>query len=123
MMRETLAGITSAHGASFDLKFEENAAVTYNDPKLVEETLPVLRRVLGDAKVTTPRPQMGAEDFAYYQKVVPGFFYFLGVGNTAKGVTAMIHTPEFDIDEDALVVGVTVMSDVVLDFLERRAGE
>ena len=66
---------------------------------------------------------MGAEDFSYYQHEVPGFFYFLGVGNKAKGVTAMIHTPEFDVDEESLVVGVNLMSNVLLDYLERHAGE
>lgn len=121
MMRETLAGITSAYGASFDLKIEETTLVTYNDPKLVEETLPTIRRILGDANVTVPKPQMGAEDFSYYQKLVPGFFYFLGVGNKAKGITAMIHTPDFDVDEDALVVGVKVMTNVLLDYLDRHA--
>lgn len=121
LMRETLAGVTSAYGASFEMQYEEGAAVTFNDPKLVEETLPVMRRVMGEANVVTRRPQMGAEDFSYYQRVVPGFFYFLGVGNRAKGITAMIHTPEFDVDEESLVIGTRLMSNVLLDYLERRA--
>ena len=58
---------------------------------------------------------------ATFQQVVPGFFYFLGVGNKAKGITAMIHTPEFDVDEDSLVIGVKVMSNVLLDYLERNS--
>ena len=63
---------------------------------------------------------MGAEDFSRYQQVIPGFFYFLGVGNKSKGITAMIHTPEFDADEDSLVIGVRVMSNVLLDYLDRQ---
>jgi amidohydrolase len=123
MMRETLAGITSAYGAKFEMEFTEGAAVTYNDPKLVEETLPAIRRVVGDTNVITPRPQMGAEDFAYFQKVIPGFYYFLGVGNRTKGITAMIHTPEFDVDEESLVIGVKVMSNVLTDHLNRHGGK
>jgi amidohydrolase len=122
MMRETLAGVTAAYGAKFELEFDKPNPVTYNDPKLVEETLPVIRRVMGEKNVFSPKPQMGAEDFSYFQKVVPGFFYFLGVGNKAKGITAMIHTPEFDVDEEALVIGVKVMSNVLLDYLDRHAG-
>jgi amidohydrolase len=121
MMRETLAGVTSAYGASFELEYREGAAVTFNEPSLVEETLPAMRRAVGEANVVNPRPQMGAEDFSYFQRVVPGFFYFLGVRNEAKGVTAMIHTPEFDIDEESLVVGVRVMATVLTDYLERHA--
>jgi amidohydrolase len=104
------------------MDYVEGAAVTYNDPKLVEATLPVMRRVLGNDNLFSPKPQMGAEDFSYYQRVIPGFFYFLGVGNKAKGITAMIHTPEFDVDEDSLVVGVKVMTNVVIDYLDRNAG-
>lgn len=121
MMRQTLEGVTSAYGASFELQNQENAAVTYNDPKLVDETLPTMRRIVGEQNVYSPAPQMGAEDFSYYQRVVPGFFYFLGVGNKSKGITAMIHTPEFDVDEDSLVIGVKVMSNVLLDYLEHHA--
>jgi amidohydrolase len=119
MMNQTLKGITSAYGASYELTWGRNNPVTYNDPKLVAATLPTLKRIVGEANLTTPQPQMGAEDFSLFQKVVPGFFYFLGVGNPAKGITAMIHTPEFEVDEEALVNGVKVMSNVLLDYLDR----
>lgn len=122
LMKETLAGTTSAYGANFEIEFFEGTAVTYNDPKLVEETLPTFRRVLGASNVITPKPQMGAEDFSYFQRVIPGFYYFLGVGNKGKGITAFIHTPEFDVDEESLVIGAKVMSSVLLDYLDRHAG-
>src|ERR1700730_13628195 len=121
MMRQTLGGVTAANGASFDLKFDSPNPVTYNDPRLVEETLPTIRRIIGNSNVIAPKPFMPAEDFSYYQKVVPGFFYFLGVGNKAKGITAGWHTAEFDVDEESLVVGVKVMANVLLDYLERHA--
>jgi amidohydrolase len=121
MMKQTLAGVTSAYGASYELEFGANNPVTYNDPALVEATLPMMRKILGEKNVTAPKPQMGAEDFSRYQKVIPGFFYFLGVGNREKGVTAMIHTPDFDIDEESLIVGVKLMSNVLLDYLDRTA--
>ncbi|MGA1368246.1 MAG: M20 metallopeptidase family protein [Blastocatellia bacterium] len=120
-MHQTLAGITSAYGASYQLDFGENNPVTYNDPELVAATLPTIRRVVGEKNVVSPPPQMGAEDFSRFQQVIPGFFYFLGVGNPSKGITAMIHTPEFDVDEESLVVGVRVMGNVLLDYLDRKA--
>lgn len=121
MMRETLDGITKAYGASYEMNYVEGAAVTYNEPSLVEETLPTIRHIVGEKNVISPKPQMGAEDFSYFQRVVPGFYYFLGVGNRAKGITAQIHTPEFDLDEDSLVIGVKVMSNVLLDYLDHHA--
>lgn len=122
LMRETLASITAAYNATFELIFDEGAAVTFNEPQLVEETLPVMRRVVGDKNVLAIKPFMPAEDFSYFQKVSPGFYYFLGVGNRAKGITAGWHTPDFDIDEESLVVGVKVMANVLLDYLDRHAG-
>jgi amidohydrolase len=121
LMRETLAGVTSAYGAKFELQFGHANPVTYNEPKLVEETLPAIRRVVGEANVITPPPQMGAEDFSYFQRVVPGFFFFLGGGNKAKGITAINHTNNFDVDEECLVIGVKTMTHVLLDYLERHA--
>ncbi len=123
MMRQTLAGVTSAYGASYEIEFGGNNPVTYNDPALVEAALPIMRRIAGEKNVFSPRPQMGAEDFSLYQKVIPGFFYFLGAGNQAKGITAMIHTPEFDVDEESLVIGVKLMSNVLLDYLDREAAK
>jgi amidohydrolase len=123
MMRETLQNVTAAYGATFELEVTDSNPVTYNEPSLVEETLPTIRRVAGGGNTVALKPFMPSEDFSYYQKVVPGFYYYLGVGNKARGITAGWHTPDFDIDEDSLVVGVKVMSNVLLDYLDRHAGE
>lgn len=121
LMRDTLQNVTAAYGATFELTFEENASVTYNEPALVEESLPSIRRVVGSENTLAIKPFMPAEDFAYYQRVVPGFFYFLGVGDRERGITAAWHTADFDVDEDSLVVGVKVMATTLTDYLERHA--
>ncbi len=121
LMRETLAGITAAYGATFDLQFHPVTAVVVNDSKLVEESLPSLRRAVGAANVVEIPMRMGGEDFSYYGRVVPGFLFRLGSGNKAKGITADAHTATFDIDEDCLVVGVKAMATVVTDFLDQQA--
>jgi amidohydrolase len=122
LMRETLQSVTAAYGATYELEFEKPGnSVTYNDPTLVRQTLPSIGRVVGTSNLVELKPFMPAEDFSHYQKVIPGFFYFLGVGNKPKGITAGWHTPDFDVDEESLVVGVEVMSNVVLDYLERNA--
>jgi amidohydrolase len=65
------------------------------------------------------RPQMGAEDFAHYALRVPGFYVKLGVRNEAKGITAMVHTEDFDMDEAVLPLGVRAMANVIWEFLSR----
>ncbi len=121
LMRETLQNITAAYGATFELTFEENASVTYNEPKLVEESLPSIRRVVGSENALAIKPFMPAEDFAYYQKVIPGFFYFLGVGDRERGLNSPWHTADYDVDEESLVVGVKVMATTLVDYLERHS--
>lgn len=120
LMRETLSNVTAAYGATFELSMEGSNPVTYNEPSLVEETLPTMRRVVGAENTLTLKPFMPAEDFAQYQKIIPGFYYFLGVGNRTRGITAGWHTSDFDVDEESLVVGVNVMSNVLLDYLDRH---
>jgi metal-dependent amidase/aminoacylase/carboxypeptidase family protein len=53
--------------------------------------------------------RLTGEDFAYYSQVMPACFYRLGTGNVERGITSSVHTPTFDIDEDALKVGVGLM--------------
>ena len=122
LIPEMVGGIAQANGASYEIAWNPtHNFVTYNQPALVAETLPEIRRVMGEKNVVVSEPQMGAEDFSHYQKQIPGFFYFLGTGNKAKGITASWHTADFDVDEDSLVIGVKVMANVLLDHLERHA--
>jgi len=121
MMKQTLAGCTAGADASFTLAFDgAQYPVTFNDPKLTEESLPQMRRVLGAANIIATKPTTGAEDFSYYQKVIPGFFWFLGAKNEKLGITGAHHTPEFDIDESILVTGLKLASNQILDYLERH---
>ncbi len=120
MMKQTLQGCTATYGATFAMAFREPGnPVTYNDPALVEESLPLMRKIEG-ANITAVKPVTGAEDFSYYQKVLPGFFWFLGAGNEAKGITAAHHTPDFNIDESILVPGVRMAASQLLDYLDRH---
>ncbi|MBO6517379.1 MAG: amidohydrolase, partial [Bacteroidia bacterium] len=54
------------------------------------------------------------EDFAFYSQQVPSCFYRLGIRNKEKGITSMLHTPTFDIDEEALKIGPGLMAYIAL---------
>lgn len=118
-MEAIAKGITSAYGATYTLNYVEGTIVTFNEPALARQTRGVLAAVAGDTKVIEPPPQMGSEDFSYYQREIPGVFFFLGVRNEARKITAMVHTEYFDLDEDTLQLGVRAMSTTVLDYLQR----
>lgn len=84
-----------------------------NDASLASELLPVLVRDLGPDRVREVEPQMGGEDFALYAQRLPAFYIRLGVRNESKGITGMLHTDGFDVDEEALAVGVRSLSSLV----------
>ena len=115
-MDTILKGLSSAHGASYSLEYIETAPVTYNDPALVAATLPALRALLND-KLVESQPVMIAEDFAFYQQKIPGFYFFLGAGNPERNITATLHTEYFDLDEEALPVGMRIAAAVLLQRL------
>jgi amidohydrolase len=96
--------------------------VTVNDPALTARVVPSLRRAVGEANVVEVDLNMGAEDFSYYAREVPGFFFF--VGSTAPGIDPATapsnHSPEFMLDESALDVGLRTMLQVALDYLHAR---
>jgi metal-dependent amidase/aminoacylase/carboxypeptidase family protein len=121
LMKEEIEGIAKAAGANATVVFNDGNFVLYNDPKLVEQTLPAMKRVLGEANVIKGEPMMPSEDFPEYTQQIPGFFYNLGTGNKARGITAGWHTPEYDVDENSLEVGVRLMSSVLLDYLQRNS--
>jgi amidohydrolase len=96
--------------------------VTYNDPALVTRMLPSLQRTAGITNVVLKPPVTGGEDFSFYQKIVPGFFFFLG--GMPKGgdpVTAPSHhTPDFYIDESGFVLGVKAFCHLIVDYPESK---
>jgi amidohydrolase len=120
-MDRMLKGITEATGTTYALDWPVGNPVTFNEESLAAASVPVLAEAVGDrARVLAPPPQMGAEDFALYQQRIPGLFFFLGVGNTEKKITAMIHTEYFDMDETALPIGVRALAGATLDYLFRK---
>jgi amidohydrolase len=67
----------------------------------------------------------GSEDFSFFQRVVPGFFFFIGVtpvGQDPERV-APNHSPRFYVDEDALLMGVRSLAHLACDFLQAAASE
>ena len=101
----------------------KNYPVTVNDPRLTEQVLPTLDRVAGPGKLLEIPKVTGSEDFSFFQRVVPGVFFFLGVVPPGEDhmTVAPNHSPRFFVDERSLVVGVRALAHVACDFLETGA--
>lgn len=118
--------VSAAHGATVEAEVPDATGnpVTVNDPALTARLLPSLQAVAGTDNVIETPLNMGAEDFAYYAREVPAMFFF--VGATPQGQDPMTapsnHSPQFDVDESALDLGLRAMLQVSLDFLDADAG-
>ena len=119
-LQRTVTGVAATHGVTAALRWVgEGNLATINDAALTRASVPTLQRVYGAARTREVKPQMGAEDFAALADRVPGLYIKMGVRNEAKGITAMIHTEDFDIDESVLPLGVKAMTTLVWDYLGR----
>jgi amidohydrolase len=113
------ADIARAYGGSATIQWQNNTVVTYNDPELTSQMVPSLTTVAGAENVQTTKATTGGEDFSYYQEVVPGFFFFLG--GMAPGNTEPFphHTPDFKVEDSGMKLGVKVMSQIAIDYLNQ----
>jgi amidohydrolase len=115
-------GIASGAGATVDVKIAKNTPVTSNDPALTAKMLPTLERV-APGKVRESELITGAEDYAFYQRQVPGLFFFVGITPPAEaGRAPANHSPFFFVDESALITGVRAMTHLTADFLSAGSG-
>lgn len=117
-MRQVLEGVAQAAGGASKLEYRRGYPPLVNDIALVERTVPTMERALGKDNVLRVQPIMAAEDFAYFAREVPAFFFSLGT--VKPGTTSgNNHTPTFMADDGAIPIGIRVMVNVVLDHLRR----
>ena len=99
--------IAQGMGGDCEISITPGCPSLHNASKLTKRSIKRSEAFLGEGNVEIiPNLIMGSEDFAFYSHVVDACFWTLGVRNEAKNIVSNIHTPTFDIDEDALEVGV-----------------
>jgi amidohydrolase len=109
-IRQIVEGICAAFGATADLEIRKGYPFLMNNPQLTRKMKAGAIEYLGKENVVDLDIWMAAEDFSYYTQEIPGCFYRLGTRNEAKGIVSGVHTPTFDIDEDALEIGCGLMA-------------
>ena len=97
--------VCNRNNARADLKIVRGYPFLVNDKTVTENCRQAAINYLGKENVEELPLRMTAEDFAYFTQELPCCFYRLGTGNKAKGIVSGVHTPTFDIDEDALKIG------------------
>jgi len=121
-IRRTAELIAQSADAKARVEINLGNPVTRNDPDLTKRMVPTLERAAGRSNVTIVPATTTAEDFSLYGQKVPAMFFFLGV--TPKGTdpakAAPNHSPKFFADESALPLGVRVLVNLAVDFLNEN---
>lgn len=114
LMKKMAEGIAESMGGSCDFNIMDGYPYLINEEQLSDNARLYAEDYLGKENVLDLDIWMAAEDFAYYSQVTDACFYRLGTGNKEKGTSYSVHTPNFDIDEDALKLSTGLMAYIAL---------
>jgi amidohydrolase len=118
-LENLVRGIAGGFGAEIDFTYKRIDKPTINDPKMAELVRKAAAKVLGADSLTEENTRtMGGEDFSAFLMQRPGCYFFVGSRNEAKGFVNPHHSSFFDFDEDALVIGLAVMKEVIQIYLK-----
>jgi hippurate hydrolase len=110
LITKTAKGVAESMGATIDVLIDVGYPTVDNDPAFTETAWKLADDYMGAQNVLETEMRMGAEDFGYYTQQIPGCFFRLGVRDEAAGIIHNVHTPNFNIDENAIEIGMGMMA-------------
>jgi amidohydrolase len=113
-MKKMAEGMAESMGGSCDFDIHRGYPFLINEEKLTANARAFAEDFLGKDNVVDLDIWMAAEDFSFYSQVTDACFYRLGTGNAAKDTQYSVHTPRFDVDEDALKISTGLMAYIAL---------
>ena len=117
LIKQIANGIAESFGAKCEIRLEKGYPFLKNDVELTQKTRSFAEDYLGKENVVDLDLWMASEDFSFYSHHLPACFYRLGIRNEEKGITSSVHTPTFNIDEEALKIGSGLMAWLALKSL------
>lgn len=117
-IKKMAESIAEGMGGKCEVEISKGYPYLKNNPELTRRIRKAAEAYVGNENVIDIDITLGAEDFAYYSQIIPASFYRLGTSNSAKGITSYVHTPTFNIDEDALKIGPGLMAWMAIKELE-----
>ncbi len=116
-IRNVCYSVCESVGCTADVRVKHLTIPVINDPDVTGRVHGVFLRMLGEEKLNTEARTMASEDMSYMMEDVPGTFFFVGSSNQARGLGNRHHNPRFDFDEDALPLGVALVSAALAEYL------
>jgi amidohydrolase len=117
-IKKMAESIAEGMGGKCEVDISRGYPYLQNNPELTRRIRSAAEAYVGKDNVVDIDITLAAEDFAYYSQVIPASFYRLGTRNESKGITSYVHTPTFDIDEDALKIGPGLMAWMAIQELQ-----
>jgi amidohydrolase len=109
-MKKMAEGMAESMGGSCEFNIMRGYPFLINEEKLTASTRAFAEDYLGKENVLDLDIWMAAEDFAYYSQVADACFYRLGTRNESRGITSSVHTPTFDVEEEAFKISTGLMA-------------
>jgi len=116
-IRRTATLIAESAGAEAVVDIQIGYPVTYNDPELTRKMINTMFDTAGEDNVRVVAARTGAEDFSFFAQQVPGLYWFLGGKDPAAAEATGHHTPDFYVVETGLLLGVKMMCNMTLDYM------
>ncbi|WP_300598831.1 M20 family metallopeptidase [Niabella sp.] len=120
-IKELAQTLVSGMGGRCEIEIRRGYPHLKNDEVLGEQMRTYFEEYAGPEQVLPQDIWMASEDFAYYSQELPSFFYLLGVRNEGLDICSALHTPTFNIDEEALELGMGLMAYGALRWLENAS--
>lgn len=119
----TAQKVAEASGATAEVDTRDVYPPLRNDPAVTERILPSLQAVTALPVELSEATAYGNEDFAYFSNVVPGVFISLGVTppHIDPATAGTLHTPTFLVADEALAIGIELLSTIALDYFSEGA--
>ncbi|MEO5673262.1 MAG: M20 family metallopeptidase [Chitinophagales bacterium] len=115
-----ITGFSTLHHNQISLQIGPGYPVLVNDEIITSSSKKFAEEYLGKENVGDLDLRMASEDFSFYSQEIPACFYRIGTGNAGKGITSSVHTPTFNIDEDALEIASGMMAWMAVSLLQNR---
>jgi hippurate hydrolase len=110
LIRKQATELVHSMGGEIDLHIDVGYPVLYNQETFSKKNRKLAEAYLDPEHLETTELRMASEDFSYYTHVIPGCFFRLGTRNEILGLTSGVHTPTFNIDENAIELGIGAMA-------------
>ncbi len=113
-MKEIIQGTEQMFGAKIKLEYKDGYPPVINNPSITNNLKKIAQTIVED-NVIAPYLSMGGEDFSYFSNAIPGCFFFLGSAPKDRApMSTPQHCSHFDIDEDVMLIGSSIFTELGL---------